>query len=406
MPKASANGQELYEHYSKELRRCVDRIYADGSDADLADRFRANVSRFAAYKADYVQTTVQNILNDTSIPLKQREEMAEAAVAGFNRYSQAERNTALARCRTAKQWKEFNDPQRLRLFPNLRWIGTRSANPRQTHKLFEDKVWAKDDDFWNKNMPGQEWNCKCDLEETDDPVTDNREVEAKTKDAKVPLGLEGNPARTGEIFTDRAGYVSKGDKQKVEQFWKPIDEGFKTYCQYRDDANYENVKMNWNNGGMMATHRKHCMHDKPDERRYFGKTNGELEQACQEEFFKKGDHVLLLADNEVGQDKKTLPALDLNVNGKFLDIRSITENNENTIKNGLWAKERQIRRVYKKTGVEADTVCLFFYNETMYSEQKVKEGIRDFIKCQTNIRIKHVVCVVRNQGIVEEYDIK
>ncbi|MBR3946210.1 MAG: hypothetical protein IKJ56_03810 [Bacteroidales bacterium] len=199
--------QELYDRYSKGLRRCVDRVYADGSDADLADRFRANVSRFAAYKADYVKTTVSNILNDASIPLKQRQEMADAAVAGFDRYSEAECNTATSRCRTAKQWKEFNDPQRLRLFPNLRWIGTRSANPRQTHKLFEDKVWAKDDDFWKKNMPGQEWNCKCDLEETDDPVTENREVEAKTKDAKVPLGLEGNPTKTGEIFTDRAGYV-------------------------------------------------------------------------------------------------------------------------------------------------------------------------------------------------------
>ena len=205
--------QELYDRYSKGLRRSVDRVYADGSDADLADRFRANVSRFAAYKADYVKTTVNNILNDASIPLKQRQEMADAAVAGFDRYSDAECNTATARCRTAKQWKEFNDPQRLRLFPNLRWIGTRSANPRQTHKLFEDKVWAKNDDFWNRNMLGQEWNCKCDLEETDDPVTDNREVEAKTKDAKVPLGLEGNPAKTGEIFTDKAGYISKARQE-------------------------------------------------------------------------------------------------------------------------------------------------------------------------------------------------
>lgn len=323
-------------------------------------------------------------------------------MAGFNRYSEAECNTALARCRTAKQWKEFNDPQRLRLFPNLRWIGTRSANPRPLHLQFADKVWAKGDDFWNKNMPGQEWNCKCDLEETDDPVTDNSEV----KTVPVPKGLEGNPSVTGEIFTDKAGYISKGNKQRVEKFWKPIEEGFETYRQYRDDANYENVKMNWNNGGMMATHRGHCMHDKPDERRYFGKTNGELEQACQEEFFKKGDHVLLLADNEVGQDKKTLPALDLKVNGRLLDIRSITKDGKNTIKNGLRAKEKQLYNVYRKTGVEADTVCLYFYDETMYSEQKIKDGIEDFIRQNPNNIMKHVICVVRNRGVVGEYDIK
>lgn len=224
--------QELYDRYSKGLRRCVDRVYADGSDADLADKFRANVSRFAAYKADYVKTTVSNILNDASIPLKQRQEMADAAVAGFDRYSDAECNTATSRCRTAKQWKEFNDPQRLRLFPNLRWIGTRSANPRQTHKLFEDKVWAKDDDFWKKNMPGQEWNCKCDLEETDDPVTDNSNV----KTVPVPKGLEGNPSVTGEIFTDKAGYIRKARAEATSSVIRCVR-------QYNRDL-YANINTN------------------------------------------------------------------------------------------------------------------------------------------------------------------
>ncbi len=171
------------------------------------------MSRFAAYKADYVKVTVNNILNDSSIPLKQRQEMADAAVAGFDRYSEAECNTATSRCRTAKQWKEFNDPQRLRLFPNLRWLPSRSIVIRATHEKFYDKVWPKGDDFWNTNMPGQEWNCKCDLEETDDPVTDNSDV----KTVPVPKGLEGNPSVTGEIFTDKASYISKARKDAVKE---------------------------------------------------------------------------------------------------------------------------------------------------------------------------------------------
>ena len=218
MPGSNATVQELYDRYSKGLRRSVDRVYADGSDADLADRFRANVSRFAAYKADYVRTTVNNILNDASIPLKQRQEMADAAVAGFDRYSEAECNTATSRCRTAKQWKEFNDPQRLRLFPNLRWLPSRSTVIRATHEKFYDKVWPKGDDFWNTNMPGQEWNCKCDLEETDDPATDNSDV----KTVPVPKGLEGNPSVTGEIFTDRASYISKARKDAETDIIKAI----------------------------------------------------------------------------------------------------------------------------------------------------------------------------------------
>jgi hypothetical protein len=384
------------------LRRSVDRVFADSRDSDLADSLRANVSRFAAYKADYVKTTIENILNDASIPAKDKQAYIDANMNAFSAYQATEETTATSRSRTAKQWKEFNDPQRLRLFPNLRWLPSRSIEKRQSHIQFYDHIWSKGDDFWNHNTPGTEWNCKCDVEETDDPVTNNGNMDP----VQVPAGLEGNPAVTREIFTDRASYIKKGNKQRVEKFWKPIEEGFDTYRQYRDDANYEDVKMNWDNGGMKATSTGHCMHDKPNERRYFGKTNGELEQACQEEFFKNGDRAILLADNKVDADKNRLPALDLEVNGHLLDIRSITEDNENTIRNGLMAKEDQLNRVYRSTGISADTACLFFYDETMYSEQKIKDGIRDFIIWKPNSRMKHVVCVVRNKGIVGEYDIK
>lgn len=188
-------------------------MFADGENTDLADRLRANVSRFAAYKADYVETTVKDILNDSSIPADERGKYADAAMNAFDRYQQAECNTATARSRTAKQWTEFSDPQRMRLFPNLRWLPSRSAAPRTSHAKFYDRIWAKDDPFWSNNTPGTEWNCKCDVEETDDPATDNSDV----KTVPVPKGLEGNPSVTGEIFTDKASYVSKARKDAVKE---------------------------------------------------------------------------------------------------------------------------------------------------------------------------------------------
>lgn len=105
----------------------------------------------------------------------------------------------------------------MRLFPNLKWLPSRSADPRTSHQAFYNRVWAKDDPFWNTNAPGTEWNCKCDIEETDEPATDN----AALPQPQVPLGLEGNPAQTGEIFTDNASYIrtcSNSKKRKVEQW--------------------------------------------------------------------------------------------------------------------------------------------------------------------------------------------
>lgn len=205
--------QDLYDRYSKGLRRCVDRVFADGGDTDLADSLRANVSRFAAYKADYVKTTVNNILNDASIPAKDKQAYIDANMNAFSAYQATEETTATSRCRTAKQWKEFNDPQRLRLFPNLRWLPSRSIEKRQSHIQFYDHVWSKGDDFWNHNTPGTEWNCKCDVEETDDPVTNNGNMDP----VQVPAGLEGNPAVTREIFTDGASYIKKARKDAVKE---------------------------------------------------------------------------------------------------------------------------------------------------------------------------------------------
>ncbi len=47
-------------------------------------------------------------------------------------------------------------------------------------------------------------SCKV-FTRTADPVTDNSNV----KTVPVPKGLEGNPSVTGEIFTDKASYISK-----------------------------------------------------------------------------------------------------------------------------------------------------------------------------------------------------
>ena len=193
----------LYGHYSASFRRAVDVTFKQDSDSGLSDRLRANAARFAAHKAAYVQRTLQNIQADPQIEDKPK--ACKQALRVFDNWQDAEYNTAVARARTAKQFEEFMDPDAVRLFPNLRWVPSRSANPRATHVAFYDKVWAKDDAFWSNHAPGTEWNCKCDIEETDDPVTDNSGVPLP----KVPKGLEGNPAETGELFTDKASYVAK-----------------------------------------------------------------------------------------------------------------------------------------------------------------------------------------------------
>ena len=103
-------------------------------------------------------------------------------------------------------------------------------------------MWAKNDPFWNTNQPGSLWNCKCDWQETDEPVTDGNPSNKRI----VNQGLEGNPAKTEEIFTDKSAYIrraSKRAKADVESFFKPIEQHFKDYIKYSQDSNYKAVMM-------------------------------------------------------------------------------------------------------------------------------------------------------------------
>ena len=182
---------------------------------DLEAQLQANVTRFAAYKAWHLTEQLK----------KQREKwdndddfqkVAKAVLNTFNRYQAAEYNTATARARTAKQWTDFNaDPIANELYPNLRWLPSRSASPREEHMVFYNRVWAKTDPFWSVNQPGNLWNCKCDWEETDDPVT-----EGNPTGAHHARGLEGNPAETGEIFGENCTYFkqAKENKEYIENY--------------------------------------------------------------------------------------------------------------------------------------------------------------------------------------------
>ena len=162
---------------------------------DLAARFNANLSRFAAYKAHEATSRIRQADDPGA---------ARATLRRYNSYQAAEYNTAVARTRTAKQWEKFSSDNNVRLFPNIRWIPSRSANPREAHKAFWNRIWPKDDTFWNENAPGSLWNCKCDWEQTSKPATDGN-----PSSRIAHKGLTGNPAKTGQIFTDSHPYIAK-----------------------------------------------------------------------------------------------------------------------------------------------------------------------------------------------------
>ena len=157
--------------------------------------------------------------------------LMRAILHKYNRYQATEYNTAVARARTGKQWQQFNDPESVRLFPYIEWLPSRSATPREFHRVFWNCRFPKNDNFWKKNQPGTLWNCKCDWVETDEEPDLEKNKEALRKADEIeqiakeshrsnPLkqpGLDQHPSISGQIFTDTAPYIRKAPEE-VENY--------------------------------------------------------------------------------------------------------------------------------------------------------------------------------------------
>ena len=60
-----------------------------------------------------------------------------------------------------------------------------------------------DDPFWDEHKPGDRWNCKCELRQTDKQSTPAPVSDGMSDPAP---GLESNPAKAKEVFSDSHPY--------------------------------------------------------------------------------------------------------------------------------------------------------------------------------------------------------
>lgn len=153
-----------------------------------------------------------------------------------------------------------------------------------------------------------------------------------------------------------------------------------------------------------------------DKRRYFGLTPNQLEQSCQNILYKLGHSAILCEEGKEKAPGKHETSLDLLLDGKRMDIASITVEMEN-YRNPLIKKNHQIGK-FKRAGNNADSVCLYFHDSSLYDSQKVKAGYGAFKEAwffdkesgefkHYTLRIKHIYCVINEgNGKIEVFDME
>jgi hypothetical protein len=163
---------------------------------------------FSAFKTHRQQNDLAQKLTDADgnlVPFNVFKNEAAAIIGKYNHdWLKTEYNTAVIRARQAANFKKFEEDSDL--FPNLKWLPSTSIDKREGHIPFYNLVKPITDPFWGQHYPGNLWNCKCGITNTDEPANE------KTPKAnyKPSDGIDENPAVTGELFSKSNAYRTKG----------------------------------------------------------------------------------------------------------------------------------------------------------------------------------------------------
>ena len=166
---------------------------------------------FAAFKVHSMSERMAARLLNPDGTLKPFRQWADDVKSISSHYVGAwlrtEYDTALIRAHNAADWQQFiRDAD---VMPNLRWMPTTSPKPESSHRAFWERklTLPVSDPFWDEHHPGDRWNCKCSLEQTDDPPTPELKAEFA---GEVPQpGLTNNPGKDGHTFSQDHPYFPK-----------------------------------------------------------------------------------------------------------------------------------------------------------------------------------------------------
>ncbi|MCX6210112.1 MAG: phage minor head protein [Bacteroidetes bacterium] len=170
---------ELIKSHYEPLKQAVNEGYNvkveyGTPNYDFLQQLQTNAAVFAAFKAHAQAKEIAALLKDANGNLRSKEDFKTEALkvdANYKgSYLNAEYDMAVRQARAAVQWQKIQKQKKL--YPNLKYMPSVSAHPREAHRAFYGIVRPVDDSFWNTHFPPIGWGCKCRVEQVDEDVTD------------------------------------------------------------------------------------------------------------------------------------------------------------------------------------------------------------------------------------------
>lgn len=419
----------LVEETYNALSGAIDTAVRTETPPELTAALRNNAFIFSGFKTYHSLSEVGLSLTDADGRVKPFEVFrrdVEAVDRKYNtNYLYAEYNHAVHTSQMAVRWHDFMaDGDRY----NLQYRTAGDERVRSGHAALDNVTLPPSDPFWRDYLPPNGWNCRCTVEQVlrddypmSDPAVAKAAGEACTDDPKARI-FRYNAGQEMTIFPKKHPYLPKGcgncggsltlaydpkrEKCRVcrvvgEQARKA--EAKRLYDRLSKDSKYRGVTYDPVSGGLTATHVGHNTHSDFQETVGWGMTGAQLESELQSLLFRHG-HITVLCDEQKKKDGKTLRALDMQLDGVMMDIRSITKKKRH-YGSAILQKNAQLRGYNERSDVivPADSLCLYFHDASMYHPGKVRDGIRYTCKkSKHGLAVKNIVCVLRkNDDTIE-----
>ena len=191
--------QLLFEHTYRTLNNYVDDIFDKDNRLEtliFQKQIKDNLKKFAMFKAK----EFTNYLNV--------EEDHKKVFQIYHNQLTSESTMVARSMRTVKDLREYLEDADL--YPNLKYKSSLSANPRQAHKQYYGIVKPINDSFWNNHLPPLDWGCKCRIEQSDEAVSDTKDIETHT----LPKGMVGNAWTKKRVFEDNHPFFTTHKKKQ------------------------------------------------------------------------------------------------------------------------------------------------------------------------------------------------
>lgn len=205
-----------YQTLEAAINKGTGQVQYNKTNYKFTKQLRESAALFSAQKSWIQAKQLAEIAaskDGKQISWKEFIEQARPIIADYNEsWLKTEFNTAIRAARQAALWQEYEDSADL--YPNLRYMPSRAATPREEHKPYYGVVRPLNDDFWIHHLPPSAWNCLCGVEQTDDEVTP-----LPVNGPKAAKGLNNNAGITGKLFSEEHPYAEAVNSHKIA---KPV----------------------------------------------------------------------------------------------------------------------------------------------------------------------------------------